>query len=505
MKLGPDYSRPEINSPDMFLNQKVIEDFNKDIKDESIAKIKTGEKTNQKDQIEDKDGDRVSANSQSLASNDQSEKKETSKTDIEQKEEEIKENWWQGFNDKTLNEIISEAVIANNEVLASYANMREAASLLNIADAGDALRGDIGVNGDYSEITEIDPDNVSAGSGSVIAGLSLLWPSDFFGKNDREVESAVAFYNQRKALFDFTVLQISSQVADAYARLRGNQKQLQLLEDSVDLQKQTLKIVNSRFEAGIAPELDLQRARAAVASLEADIPDLKRRIEEISNEIATLSGKFIGYYNDKLETDKILIPEFSKKISNSLPVEIIKNKPDVVAAEEELKQATAEIGVAKADIYPSLDLIGSISIGGAGLGTSSEITNIISDIGAVINYNAFDGGLLTSRYEAAKARADRALANYKQIVLEAVEEAEAALIALKNLKEQQNFLNQSVNANKKSANQAESLYKQGLTSFLDVVDAQRALASAQQQLARTDTEYASQIIRLHLAQGVEIY
>ncbi len=179
-------------------------------------------------------------------------------------------------------------------------------------------------------------------------------------------------------------------------------------------------------------------------------------------------------------------------------------RPDVHQAEARLKQTVAQIGVAYTEWYPLTRLMQQISIGGSGVSSEPAVGILIGSIRGLIEQVVTDGGARQANLGIAKAQAEEALANYRQTLLDAIEEVESTLAALESLQNRQSSLAKEVQASDRSFYQAESLYRQGLTSFLDVVDAQRELAQAQQQLAATNTNYVSQIARLFRVLGTEI-
>src|SRR5690606_24844053 len=151
-----------------------------------------------------------------------------------------------------------------------------------------------------------------------------------------------------------------SAVAAEYLRLRGNQRQLDLLKESIALQEKTLSIVRSRYEAGLSPELDLRRAETSVERLRADLPPLVESLAVSRHALATLTGRYPGAYEEILK-EAAEVPRYQYQITAAVPLDVLRNRPDIRAAEAALKQAVAEIGVAEADFYPLFNIIGSVS------------------------------------------------------------------------------------------------------------------------------------------------
>ncbi len=454
--VGPDYRQPEVTAPDHFVMQDV---FNK-LADEQ-----------QKEQTKNKDS--------------------------------LPVNWWEGFSDPILTQLVEEALKNNYGISSAVARLTIAKERLNLVDSRDEIQANLGLDADmfYHDETRSDDD---AAGGNIFSTFSFAWPLDVFGQNDKEIEAALAELEGANAELRGTILSVSANIASEYLRMRGNEQQLFLLEESVALQEKTLSIVQSRYDAGLAPELDLKRAEASVASLQADIPPLKESLINSRNNIAVLAGRFPGAYNDLLTQEESGIPTYQGRIPHLVPLEVLKLRPDVRQAEAELKRAVAEIGVAKAEFYPVFQLTKQISIGGSGISGEPTVGLFIDSIGILIQQFVLDGGARRARLNIAKAQAEEALADYRQTLLDAVEEVEKSLAALESSLDRQRSLAKAVEASERSFHQAEILYRQGLTSFLDVVDAQRVLASARQQLASAKTHFASQIANLFRVLGTEV-
>jgi len=183
---------------------------------------------------------------------------------------------------------------------------------------------------------------------------------------------------------------------------------------------------------------------------------------------------------------------------------VLSTRPDVRQSEARLKQAIANIGVAKADYYPAFRLSGTLSIGATGVSSIPVSEVLIGSLAALIEQVLTNGGVRDANFKIAQAQAEEALADYEQTLREASEEVETSLAAIQSSRHRQTSLEKAVSSSQRSFSQAETLYQQGLISFLDVVDAQRVLASAEQALARERTNYATQIAILFRVLGVDI-
>lgn len=447
---GQDYQRPEIASPEKFVNQDVLERLNE---------------------------------------------QNPSKTDFFY-------NWWEGFSDTTLNEMVNLGINNNYSIAASYARLNRAKAILELAASGDSLKGTATVDFDTQQEIELGDGSTDYVDG-IFGSLGFILPIDLFGRVTRQEQAAMAEIEFARAELRGNVLKISSDITGEYLRLRGNQRQLLLLEESVELQEKTLSIVQIRYDAGLAPELDVRRAEASVENLRAGIPELEESLVNSRNTIATLTGNFPGEYDNLLSMDG-KIPVYTGTIPNIIPADVISLRPDVKQAEADLKQKVAETGVAEAEFYPLFSLIGQIGIGVGGISGLSTMDAFLASIGALLQQVFTDGGARQANLDIAKAEAEESLAEYYQTLLDAIKEVEQNLSALRSSYKRQISLQKAVDASERSSHQAEILYAQGLTSFLDVVDANRVLAFTQQELASARTDYAVQIAILFKVIGTEI-
>ncbi|MDP8243057.1 MAG: efflux transporter outer membrane subunit [Candidatus Hinthialibacter antarcticus] len=454
--IGPDYAPPEIQAPERFVSHGVFQ---------NIAERSTLDQISQEE---------VSA-----------------------------ANWWKGFSDPALDQFVNEALYQNYSIAINEARLNDAEAQIRGVASRYKLQTGAFVETSADQRNEFGDASRSSTSGGVAGGLSLNLPLDVFGKNKREVEAAVAELESASAALRGAILRVSANVATEYLRLRGNQRQLSLLKGSVELQEKTLSIVESRFNAGIAPELDLRRAEAAVENLRAEIPALQESLINSRNRIAVLTGRFPGKYNEILQEEKD-IPSYNLSIEDKLPIEVLSMRPDVKQAEAEFKSAIAQIGVEMTEWYPAFQIGKQLSLGGTSSSGDPLTGTFIAGLRALIQQVVTDGGARQANIDIAKARAEEALAIYHQTLLDAIEEVEQSLAALQSSLAREIPLSKSVEASTRSAFQAEVLYRQGLASFLDVVDAQRVLASAQQRLASTRTAYAVEIATLFRVLGTSV-
>ena len=218
--------------------------------------------------------------------------------------------------------------------------------------------------------------------------------------------------------------------------------------------------------------------------------------------MATLSGQFPGAYEQLLRPEGDL-PEYGLGIPASVPFQVVQARPDVQLAQARFAKAAADVGVAQADFYPSIELMANIQIGSTAINSNPATSILIGSLAALLNQVVYDGGARDARLNAAVARAEGALAEYEQVLRVVTQEVENSLTAIDSSASRQTALGKAVVSSKRSFEQADALYQLGLVSFLDVVDAQRVYANAEQALATEQTNYATLIAGLFRALGVQ--
>ncbi len=400
--------------------------------------------------------------------------------------------WWTGFSDPVLDALVDTALDNNVEIGIALARLDEAAALVRaeVSDLFPVLDGDI--DGTLRK----PPGGNAVASGST--GLTFTFTADLFGQQRRRIEQARAIARaQGYTLEDVRRLTVAS-VATRYVDLRRTQARLDLLDSSLDLQRQTLEIVRQRLGAGLAADLDVQRATADLARTQSTRGTFEAAKARAENAIAVLLGEppEDGVAPGPTQNP---IPVYLGGPPEGLPAALIRRRPDVLAAEEDLKRAVAGIGVEVADLYPALRLPGQVtaSLGGA-QSTAGDVTALI---GAAIDIPLFDAGARRAEVRAARRNADAARLIYEQTVLVSLSEVENALADIQGFRFRRDELLRAIEASERSFNQLNALYREGLASFIDILDAQRTLIASREATVEADADLARAVIDLYRALG----
>lgn len=416
----------------------------------------------------------------------------------------VRPDWWLALGDAQLAALVADAVENNHELEVARARVREARALRRFA--GSRSLPSVGAGASYRAF-ETSENGVlgSTGVGRIDDDLFELafdasWEVDVFGGVRRSNEAAgarveAAVESRRDAL-----LSIVSEVARNYAELRGAQRRLELARRNLRIQTDTLRLVEDKQDAGLAPELDVQRARTQLKITRSRLPDLRAAIHASALRIAVLTGRRPAELLDELAAPRP-VPAPPEIVPVGLPSELLLRRPDVRRAERELHAATADIGVATAELYPRFFLSGIAGVESVSFTDAFSAASRSWSIGPRIRWPIFQGGRLRANVSASEARRDAAYARFQQAVLIALEEVERALVDYAEAQLERRELEAAVETSARAVELASVLYEQGLTDFLTVLDAERTLRDVEDRLAASEKHATVEVIRLYKALG----
>ena len=404
--------------------------------------------------------------------------------------------WWYGFDDPALEDLIAAALADNIDVRIAAARLAEAEALSDVRRGGNWPAVD--ASADAEATGDLSGDAASATSAGLGAALSFV--PDVFGGRRRQIEQAEATEAARR--FDVADVRrlTAATIARRYVELRRSRARLDLLETSLELQQQTLDIVRQRADAGLSADLDVQRAASDLARTRAQRGNLDIAEAGALHDLAVLTGQVPGTLD--MPAGGTVIPAYDDVIASGVPADLLRRRPDLQSAERELAAASAAIGVATADLYPAFSIPGRIT---ADLGSADRlIGDTVARIGAAVSVPVFDGGQRRATVEAAQARADQALLVYRRTLLEAVGEVEDALVSIRAIEARTAELERAVAASEQAFEQLDALYREGLASFIDILDAQRTLIGSRESLLDSQADHALAIIGLYRALGAPV-
>ncbi len=335
---------------------------------------------------------------------------------------------------------------------------------------------------------------------NTIAGFDAVWELDLFGKYRREFEAARADTQAARAARYDVLTSVVSDVVRAYIDLRGFQLSAGILHKASDVLRESLRIVNIRYERGITNELDVALATRELATLEAQIAPAEAEASAAQYTLAVLVGEYPENMVEELSKPD-LIPSMPAATAPGLPLDLLKRRPDIQQAERELAAATARIGVATADLFPQITISGSIGTQGQGWGTTPSVNKHIWSFGPGAEWPLLDFGTLDAQVDIADLAARASLVNYRKTILNAVQQVDTSLDAYTAQQQRLEHLSTAMVAAQRAVDLATARYNRGLTDFLNVVDAERQFYDLQEQYVDAQVAQGEQFVQLYKSLG----
>jgi NodT family efflux transporter outer membrane factor (OMF) lipoprotein len=335
---------------------------------------------------------------------------------------------------------------------------------------------------------------------NTIAGFDAVWELDLFGKFRREFQAVRAETDAMRAARYEVLTSVIGDVVRAYVDLRGLQVRAGILHEASDVLRESLRIVNLRYERGITNELDVALATRELATLEGQIPTLEAEVKAAQYTLAVLVGDYPENLVQEL-SKPAMIPSMPAPAAPGLPIDLLKRRPDIQVAERELAAATARIGVATANLFPDVTVSASIGSQGQGWGTSPNVSKHIWSFGPGAIWPLLDFGALDAAVEVADYTAQASLANYRKTILTAVEQVDSSLDAYQAQERRMEKLADAMMAGQRAVDLATERYSRGLTDFLNVVDAERQFYELQEQYAEAQVNQGEQFVQLYKSLG----
>lgn len=433
--------------------------------------------------------------------------------------------WWRVFDDPVLDALIARAAAGNLDLAQATARVRQARAARRIASAaqlptvdvsGSYRRSDSGPGDDdgddgFNVPIDTDGDGIPDTTGTrsfgdqgprnlYQAGFDAAWEIDVFGGIRRDVEAAGAelqvAIEDRRDIF----VTLLSEVALNYVDLRSFQRRLAIARRNIDLQRQSAAITERLAVAGFQAGLGRANAIALVASSEAEIPSLEASERQTIYILSVLLGQPPGALLEEL-SPPAEIPEAPPAVPIGLPSDLLRRRPDIRRADARLHAATARVGVATADLFPRFSLTGSLGVQGERPGSLTSGDNWQWSFGPSVTWPLFDAGRIRSNIAVQSFSQEEALLAYRATVLLALQDVETSLVALTKEQQRRVFLADAAAANRDAVRLSNALYENGLTEFLDVLNAQRGLFGSEDALVQSDRTIATNLISLYKALG----
>jgi NodT family efflux transporter outer membrane factor (OMF) lipoprotein len=419
--------------------------------------------------------------------------------------------WWQALKDPELDSLVARAVRDNPDILIALERLQaartyEAGIIGTVAPQAEAAIG--GGRGTGTDLARgrVPQSQVSATNTNgiehinIVGGFDAFWELDVFGKYRREIEAAGYDTQALRAARNSVLISVIADVARAYVDLRGLQVRASVLAAATSALRESLRIVSIRYERGITNELDLTLATRELATLEAQAAPVEAQVQAAEYTIATLLGVFPEDMVKEL-TAAGMVPAVPGAVATGMPVELLRRRPDIQEAERELAGATARIGVATADLFPSVAISGSIGFQRQQAPGLPTLGSHIWSLGGGAAWPLLDFGQLDAQVEIAGLQTRALLVNYKKTIQEAVREVDSNIELYSAEQLSLGKLETALLASQRAVTLADERYERGLTDYLNVVDAERQEYEIEEQYTATQVAAAEDFIELYRSLG----
>jgi multidrug efflux system outer membrane protein len=383
--------------------------------------------------------------------------------------------WWKLYQDPALDELMDKALVKNTDINAAIARVEESDAYLKEIDA--ALLPEVNLTSQASRTKSTTTGATTFGrpiKKDYLIRVGTSFELDFWGKLRRAKESARAEYLASQFSKDTVELTLQSLLASNYLLLRSTDSQILALKANVKYREENLALTKKRLEGGLVSALDVHQAEAAFNNLSAQLSDVIRQREIIFNQLAVLSGD-MNLVISELTIDTLITPPTPP---SGLPSSLLEARPDVREAEQMMIAANANIGVAKAALFPTISLTANFGAQSAALSNLNKSGSDIWGAGLGLSLPIFDSGRVRAKIDQATAKQKQALSYYESSVQNAFKEVNNALVSLKEYTEQENDLKLTQDAAKKAMDIASNRYKAGYSSYMEYLDAQRVFNDA---------------------------
>jgi NodT family efflux transporter outer membrane factor (OMF) lipoprotein len=415
--------------------------------------------------------------------------------------------WWEQLGDPRLDDLVREALAGSPDLQLARARLREArATRLQVRSSlAPTLAATAGAqNGQYGAGTG-GVQNGQYGAGGVPgslydAGFDASWEADLFGAGRRGLEAATADVQASAASLVEVRVALLAEVAEAYVELRSAQRRGAIARANLASQTETVQITRWRCQAGLAPDTDLEQARTSQEQTRAALPDLEAAQASARHRLAVLLGRSPGALDPRL-AEPAPLPRVPAAVAAGIPAGVLRQRPDLIAAERTLAAETARTRQKRAQRFPSLDLTASFGWQAYSLSALGGAGTLARTLGGTLAATLFDGGRLRSAVAIQDAVQEQALITYQQSVLTALEEVEDALAAYARSRDRVAALAAAAQAAASAAELAHQRYLAGLVDFRTVLDTERTRLGVEDDLAVAEAARLTHLIQLYKALG----
>ena len=447
--------------------------------------------------------------------------------------------WWRDFNDLTLDRLIERAARGNLDLQEAVLRIVEARTqvqtaaaqgLPNVRASGSYQREQLGIkgflesNGVYDRVNQLGAPNspanaIAPGAGATLqssannvlgqlsspvnlwqVGFDASWELDLFGRVRRSVEAADAQTEAAVESRNDALVSLEAEVAQTYMQLRGAQSLHDITVSLIEQQREIVDLTRSQAKVGLTSQLDVMNATSQLAQTESQLPLYEQQIAQALNALAYLVGEAPGALEAELSLPGA-VPPVPPAVPVGLPSTLARRRPDIRRAEATLHAATATVGVAVAQFYPDVSLTGQSGTRATNASDLSRWSHLFYSFGPSVSLPIFEGGALVANLRMSKAQQAEAALDYRKTVLMALRDVDNALVVYRTDQARRDSLADSVAAEQSSFELARDSYRKGITSFINVLDAERQLAQGRQQYAQQTMQVSTDLVALYKALG----
>jgi NodT family efflux transporter outer membrane factor (OMF) lipoprotein len=416
--------------------------------------------------------------------------------------------WWMGFGDPVLNDLIGQALDANHDLRLAKARVREAKAMTTVAEStlypsidlfsfgGREKRIDriVGVPGRQG-IELITPT-----ADVITGGMAARWEIDVFGSRHLEAEAAIAQSAGTEEAHRAVQVGLLAQVATNYLELRGIQRRTDILLDNIEVQRERLRVLQAFYKAGLVTDMDVARQETLLHNTMGTLPVLTSTAKTLIHRLSVLLGQTPARLEERL-THSMPLPVTLPNIPKLLPSNVLEQRPDLRLAHTEVSAAAANLGAARANLFPKFVLSASGGGGALAVGGFPGLAEGVYALGAGLTAPIFNAGRIKAHITAADARLDHVAANYEKTFLLALEETENAYVAHTAALDRRDQLVRAETAAERSHTHAQAFYQRGAADFLSVLDAQRIRLATSDERAQAETSVRVSLVSIYRAFG----
>ncbi len=414
--------------------------------------------------------------------------------------------WWKVFNDPVLDRLIDTAYRQNLDLRIAGLRILQGQAQLAIAVGAQYPQNQQAFGSATRTRASENPANTSPALDQTFnnyeLGFQAGWELDFWGRFRRNVESAEANLNASVADYDNAMVSLTAEVARAYLQIRTFEQRIRLAQENVKLQQRSLDIVSVRFRNGAVSELDVQQAKSLLFTTKSLVPELQRGLRQTQNGLAVLLGMMPGEIQGLLDgSEDADIPAAPAQVAVGLPADLLLRRPDIRSAELTAAVQNAQIGIAQADLYPSISLAGQIGVQSENGSDLFETDSLFGSIGPGFSWNILNYGRIKNNVRLQDAGLQQLLVDYSNTVLKAYQEVENAQSGFLRTQEQERYLADSVKASERSVAISMLQYREGMIDYNRVTTIQGDLVDQQDQWTQVRGGVVINLVSLYKALG----